>query len=95
MNDKIHISSLMVQLRPYRLEAISAWCSALDKAEVHATDPRGILILVLEASGQREIMNVIDRLREEAGVIDVSMVYHHVESAQELDREVSYEADAT
>ena len=95
MNDKIHISSLVVQLRPERLEAVSAWCNALDKTEVHATDPRGILILVLEASGQREIMDVIDRLREEDGVIDVSMVYHHVESAQELDREVSYEADAT
>lgn len=94
-NDQVHISSLVVQLRPERLQALSEHFAVFDNVEVHATDPRGVLVLVLETPGQRETVDIIDRLREEEGVLAVSMVYHHVESAQELDREMSYEADAT
>ncbi|GHB13445.1 chaperone NapD [Modicisalibacter luteus] len=74
MDEKVHISSLVVQLQPERLEEICAWCNVLDKAEVHATDPKGVLILVLEASGQREIMGVIDRIREVPGVLAVRLL---------------------
>lgn len=91
MDEQVHISSLVVQTRPERVEEIRAWCQAGDKAEVHAADPRGTLILVIEASGQRESMDFIDRLRQQDGVLDVSLIYHHVESALALDREMGDE----
>ncbi|BBI60817.1 chaperone NapD [Vreelandella sulfidaeris] len=89
MNDNnIHISSLLVQLQPERIETISERCLAFDQAEIHATDPCGKMILVLETPGQQEILEFIDWLQSEKGVLSVSLVYHHVESAQELEQEI-------
>ncbi len=110
-DDNVHISSLLVQLQPERIEAISERCQAFDHVEVHATDPQGKMVLVLETSDQQEIVEFIDWLQREKGVLSVSLVYHHVESAQALDQELevgeqaghvsvsdrgmSHEADAT
>ncbi|WP_052384128.1 chaperone NapD [Litchfieldella xinjiangensis] len=103
MNDNIHISSLVVQARPERVAAIAEYCRAAVGVEVHVADPGGKLVLVIEAGGQRETVDFIDALQGEPGVLSASMVYHHVESAQELNRELnremegeaSHEADAT
>lgn len=89
MNDNnIHISSLLVQLQPERIETISERCGAFEQVEIHATDPRGKMVLVLETPGQQEIVAFIDWLQSEKGVLSVSLVYHHVESAQALEQEV-------
>lgn len=98
MNAQVHISSLVVQLQPERIADIGRHCQAHSGVEVHATDPRGKMVLVLETPGQQEIVEFIDWLQQQKGVLSVSLVYHHVESADELDRkmeEMSYDADAT
>ncbi|WP_111414968.1 chaperone NapD [Billgrantia lactosivorans] len=98
MNAQVHISSLVVQLRPGRLEEVARHCRAHDGVEIHATDPRGKLVLVLETAGQRDIVAFIEGLQRAPGVLSVSLVYHHAESAEELDREMeemSDDADAT
>ncbi len=98
MNAQVHISSLVVQLQPERITDISQHCQAHPAAEVHATDPLGKMVLVLETLTQQEIVEFIDWLQGEKGVLSVSLVYHQVESADELDREVeekSYETNTT
>ncbi|MBB3192232.1 chaperone NapD [Halomonas cerina] len=100
MNREVHISSLVVQLQPERIEPVSQRCRAHPGVEVHATDPQGKMVLVLETSGQREVVEFIDGLQLAPGVLSVSLVYHQVERADELDREMilegsSHEADAT
>lgn len=98
MNPLVHISSLIVQLQPECIEEVSRHCQAHPGVEVHATDPRGKMVLILETGGQREIVDFIEGLQRAPGVLSVSLVYHHAESATELDREMeemSYDADAT
>ncbi|MFW3615761.1 chaperone NapD [Billgrantia antri] len=98
MNAQVHISSLVVQLQPERIEEVSRHYQAHPGVEVHATDPCGKMVLVLETAGQREIVTFIEGLQQAPGVLSVSLVYHHAESADELDREMeemSYDADAT
>ncbi|KAA0009791.1 hypothetical protein F0A17_19980 [Billgrantia pellis] len=98
MNAQVHISSLVVQLRPERIEEIGLYCQAHDGVEVHATDPCGKMVVLLETAGQREIVAFIEGLQRAPGVLSVSLVYHHAESAEELDKEreeVSDDADAT
>ena len=100
MNREMHISSLVVQLQPGAIEPVSQHCRAHPGVEIHATDPHGKMVLVLETSGQHAVMEFIDDLQLAPGVLSVSLVYHHVESADELDREMSiegssHEADAT
>ncbi|WP_346796775.1 chaperone NapD [Halomonas sp. Bachu 37] len=89
MNDNnVHISSLLVQLQPERIATISERCQDFADVEVHATDPRGKMVLVLETPSQHEIVAFIDWLQNEKGVLSVSLVYHHVESAQALEQEI-------
>ncbi len=98
MSTQVHISSLVVQLQPERIDEIRQHCQARPGVEVHATDPRGKMVLVLETGGHREIVEFIEGLQRAPGVLSVGLVYHHAESAEELDREmeeVSYDADAT
>ncbi|MCE8018378.1 chaperone NapD [Halomonas sp. MCCC 1A17488] len=98
MNAELHISSLVVQLQPAHIADVRQQCQAHPGVEVHATDPCGKMVLVLETAGQREIVAFIEALQRAPGVLSVSLVYHHAESAEELDREMeemSDDADAT
>ncbi|MGR4070186.1 chaperone NapD [Halomonas sp. LR3S48] len=98
MNAQVHISSLVVQLQPERIDETRRHCQAHPGVEVHATDPCGKMVLLLETAGQREIVEFIEGLQRAPGVLSVSLVYHHAESAAELDREMeemSNDADAT
>lgn len=88
MSEQVHISSLVAQVRPQQLESVRARCAAMACVEVHAADERGVLVLVLETRGRREVVEIIDRLRADPSVLNVNMVYHHVESAEELDQEM-------
>lgn len=94
MDEKIHISSLVVQVKPQHIDALQEQCSTVDGVEVPAVDPVGKMVVVLEMPSQRHIVEFIDWLREREGVLSVSMVYHHMETRQELDREVeAHDAD--
>ncbi|MCE8035549.1 MAG: chaperone NapD [Halomonas sp.] len=95
MDDKVHISSLVVQAQPQHVDSLKKQCSAHDGVEVPVIDPLGKLVVLLELPSQRHIVEFIDWLQERAGVLSVSMVYHHMESTQELEREVQgHEADS-
>ncbi|MGQ4878037.1 chaperone NapD [Billgrantia sp. LNSP4103-1] len=96
MNAQVHISSLVVQLQPERIAEVRQHCQAHPGVEVHATDPCGKMVLVMETGGHREIVEFIEGLQQAPGVLSVGLVYHHAESADELDREMeetSHDAD--
>ena len=93
MDEKVHISSLIVQVQPRCIDALKAECLAHEQVEVPAVDPAGKCVVLIEAPSQRHIVEFIDWLQEREGVLSVAMVYHHVESIAELEREVAeYEA---
>lgn len=88
MEENMHISSLVAQVKPQLIESLKAQCCAREGVDVPAVDPLGKMVVLLELPSQRLIVEFIDWLQEREGVLSVSMVYHHVESMQELQQEV-------
>ncbi len=94
MSDECHISSLIVHCDTASKEAAKAMIEALPGAEVHAIDQRGKLIVVIEANSEAETLAHIDRINEIEGVYSTALVYHHSESAQSLEEEMTHADDS-
>lgn len=85
MNGEQHISSLVVLHRP-ESAAIVREFTAIHDALTIAAEGDSRCVLLCETDNQRAIVNHIDALALLPGVINVSLVYHHVEPADELDK---------
>jgi len=94
MTPEVHISGLLVRVLPERGEAVAAAVSALPNAEVRAIAQAGKLVMVCECASGAETLDLITRVRELAGVVDVALVYQHVECVAALEEEISDEDDA-
>lgn len=88
MSQEVHISSLLVHVRPTGLEPLTAVLQRCEGVEVHAQDPGGKLVLVLETSHESHIVETIEFIEQQQGVLAVSMSYHHVERADMLAQEI-------
>lgn len=93
MADLVHISSLLIQVRPARLASVSAVLEIWPGLEVHAADLSGRLVVTLESVGERAIVEFLDRIHAEPGVLSANLVYHHIESAASLAQEAAHDAD--
>lgn len=88
MAREVHISSVVVHAVAGRLDAISTAVERLPGVEVHASDPAGKLIVTIESGTEAGIAERLDAIRALDAVYAASLVYHHVEDAEELDSEV-------
>jgi len=81
MSGCVHISSLIVQLRP---ECAAAVRQAIEAhgGEVAASDPCGKLIAVIETPDEAGVSGFADRLAVMQGVLSVSLVYHLVDDPE-------------
>jgi nitrate reductase NapD len=81
MSGCVHISSLIVQVRPECAEAV---CQAIrqDGGEVAARDPCGKLIAVIETPDETGVSSFADRLAVMDGVLSASLVYHLVDDPE-------------
>ena len=84
MNDEQHISSLVLLHRHEALPAIRALVEAQAGLEIAAHGDCRCVVLC-ETADQRALMDHIDALQALPGVLNVSLIYHHVESLSELD----------
>lgn len=87
MSQEVHISSLLVHVRPEGLQSLTAALANRPGVEIYAQDPSGKLVLVLETEHERHIVETIDFIEQQQGVLAVSMSYHHVERADLLAQE--------
>lgn len=72
---KAEIVSLIVNAFPDHLESVAAEIAAIPGAEVHAQDPRGKLIVVLEAPTQGEIGTMANAISGIPHVLSAAMVF--------------------
>lgn len=84
----IHIASLLVQATPRGMLLAKQAAAALDGAEVHDTAAPGKFVVVLESARERAIADAADVLQQVTGVLTVSIVAHHMETASALRQEV-------
>ena len=82
---EVHISSLVVQVKPKDLSRVSDEISANEFAEVHMKSPEGKVIVTLETPSRFEVTKAIVDFRAIQGVLNVVMVYHQMEDAAGMD----------
>lgn len=90
---QLHIASLIAHVRPEQLAAIRNWLLAQASIhnsihiEIHAENAQGKLVLVTESEAEKAIVNFLDDLRAQPGVLNAALVYHEYLSAQDLEGE--------
>ena len=83
MSDAVHISSLVVHVRPERCAAVRVQIAALDGAEVHAGTEDGKLVVVLETTTEAETLERIAAINDMQGTIAASLIYHEIDADSE------------
>ena len=87
---QLHIASLVAHVRPEQLAATRNWLlthASTHNAihiEIHAEDRQGKFVLVTESEEEKAIVNFLDDLRAQPGVLNAALVYHEYLSAQDL-----------
>ena len=74
----MNLSSVIVHCAPDQMANVSEQLGTLSGVEVHAADD-GKLIATLEAESEQGVADLYEVVRQVAGVLSVSMVYHQYE----------------
>ncbi|WP_133407245.1 chaperone NapD [Parashewanella tropica] len=82
MSKELHVTSLVVQVKPEHMSDVRKAIMAVENAELSVNNEVK-LVVVLEGEGRREIMDKIDEINALDGVISTSMVYHQSEVLDE------------
>ena len=83
MSDTVHISSLVVHVRPERCAAVRVAIAGLDGAEVHGGSDDGKLVVVLETQSESETLDRIAAINDMPGTIAASLIYHEIDADSE------------
>lgn len=74
----LHIASLALQVFPAHLSATKDWLTQQAGVEIHAEDPVGKLVVVVETDHERAITQLLDKMVERPGVLNASLIYHEI-----------------
>ncbi|MDP9941751.1 chaperone NapD [Ectopseudomonas alcaliphila] len=74
----LHISSLLVHVRPELLSAVKTNLRQLEGLELHQESPQGKLVVVLETEHERHILARIEQINALPGVLNAALVYHEL-----------------
>jgi nitrate reductase NapD len=72
----LEIASILVQARPERLDAVVREIEALGAAQVFSRDPRGKVVVVIEASDVGVIGGKLATISLLPDVLNASLVFH-------------------
>lgn len=90
MPEETHISSLVLHVIPFGVDEVIASLAEVEALEVAVTEAKlGKIIAVIERANTREISDCIDFLKLIDGVLNVAMVYHHVEETHLLKEDIA------
>ena len=75
------IASILVQARPQRLADVEAAIAALPGCEVHGRDPRGKLVVVIDAADAGAIGTTLNTIALLPDVFSAALVFHAIDAA--------------
>jgi periplasmic nitrate reductase NapD len=75
------IASVLVQARPERLAEVEAAIAALPGCEVHARDPKGKLVVVIERSDAGAVGTTLNTIALLPDVFSAALVFHASDAA--------------
>ncbi|HEY7299262.1 MAG TPA: chaperone NapD [Xanthobacteraceae bacterium] len=70
------IASILVQARPERIDAAALAIEALPGTQIYSRDPRGKLVVVIEASDVGRIGTTLNAISSMADVLSAALVFH-------------------
>jgi nitrate reductase NapD len=70
------IASILVQARPERLDAVVQQVEAIPGAQIYSRDPRGKLVVVIEASDVGAVGATLNSISSMPDVLTASLVFH-------------------
>jgi len=74
------IASILVQARPERLDAVEADILALPGCEIHGRDPRGKLVVVVDAPDAGSLGSTLNTIALLPHVHSASLVFHAIDA---------------
>ena len=74
------IASIIVQARPENLDEVAATITALARCEVHGRDPKGKLIIVVDAPDTGSLGSTLTTISLLPHVHTASLVFHATEA---------------
>ena len=77
----VYIASCLVDCMPPMLAGALTAIAAMAEASVYTHSDAGRIVVVLEAASSFAVVRAIDAIRTLPGVVNLNMVYQHVESA--------------
>ena len=77
----VYIASCLVDCMPPMLSGALTAIAAMAEASVYTHSEAGRIVVVLEAASSFAVVRAIDAIRALPGVVNLNMVYQHVESA--------------
>jgi nitrate reductase NapD len=74
------IASILVQARPEHLDEVEATIAALDFCEIHARDPKGKLVVVIDAPRAGAIGTTLNIIALLPHVYSAALVFHAIDT---------------
>ena len=82
---EVHISSMVVHVKPDSLQTVKTSIEQFPGAEIHGESEICKLVVVLETENQGYITDVIEKIGNIEYVLSTALVYHqieHIDSAE-------------
>jgi len=80
-DDAVEIASVLVQVRPERLTDVADAIEALPGAQIYTCDPRGKLIVVIEAADTGSVGATLNAISSLPHVLTASLVFQGSDTA--------------
>ncbi|QUM76411.1 chaperone NapD [Moritella sp. 24] len=77
---EIHISSLIIHVKPESLLDVKNKIAAIPEAEIYGDSEEGKIIVVLETANQKFVTDIIDNINNLEHVLSTSLVFHQIET---------------
>ncbi len=82
----MNISSIIVQVKPERIEEVINMLQNVDFCEYHLHDDKGRIIVTIEGEGVEEEIIKLKQVQQIKNVISADMVYSYAEEELEKER---------
>ncbi|MBE8168813.1 MAG: chaperone NapD [Shewanella sp.] len=82
MSKELHVTSLVVQVLPEKMSEVRKTIIAMKNAELSVNNEIK-LVVVLEGTTRRGILEDVEKINAIPGVLSASMVYHQSEELEE------------
>ncbi|AJR09617.1 nitrate reductase [Photobacterium gaetbulicola] len=76
---EVHISSLVVHVKPAYLASVKEQIAVMPNAEIYGDSEEGKIIVVLETENQGYVTDTIDKINNLEHVLTTFLVYHQIE----------------